>query len=280
VIIDAQIHLWEAHRPDRPWLAEFIGQKIGPQHRSEPLLAPEMLAMMDASGVQRAIVVPPSVCGDEFGNLTALEAARDHPTRFAVMGRFNPQLPDACARLERWLEQPGMLGIRLTFHKPQWIPWLSDGTLDWFWDACDRMRIPVMAYLPYLLDTVPGIVERRPGLTLILDHMACPSGKRDAEAFVEFDKLIALARFPNVSVKTTAVPSYTSAPYPYAPLTPYLRRVFDTFGPRRMMWGSDISKLSCPYQEVLDHFLHELDFLRGEDKEWVMGKACAALLRW
>ncbi len=277
-IVDAQIHLWEAHRPDRPWLPEFIGQKIGPTHRAEPLEAPEMLSMMDSAGVDRAIIVPPSVCGDD--NLTGLEAAQKHPTRFAVMGRFNPQASDASERLETWLTQPGMLGIRLTFHKPQWIPWLDDGSLDWFWDGCERLRIPVMAYLPYLLDKVPAIAERHPGLLLILDHMACPSGKLNAEAFNHFDKLIPLNRFPNVAVKTTCVPSYTTDPYPFPFLKPYLRRVYDAFGPKRLMWGSDVSKLNCTYRESLDHFQYDLAFLGAEDKRWILGETAATLLRW
>lgn len=278
MIIDAQIHLWEAHRPDRPWQPEFIGHKIGPTHRPEPLEAPEMLAMMNAVGVDRAIVVPPSVCGDD--NLTALEAAAKYPDRFAVMGRFNPLAPNARERLETWLSQPGMLGIRLTFHKPHWVPWLDDGTLEWFWDGCERLRIPVMAYLPHLLDKVPAIVERRPGLNLILDHMACPSGKKNEEAFAGFDKLIALARFPNVSVKTTCVPSYTTDPYPFPYVKPYLKRAYDSFGPQRMMWGSDISKLECSYREALDHFLYELEFLGREDLHLVLGATAIKILRW
>jgi len=278
MIIDAQIHLWEAHRPDRPWLPEYIGQKIGPAHRAEPLEAPEMLSLMNAAGVDRAIVVPPSVCGDD--NITALEAAAKHPDRFAVMGRFNPQAADAKRKLETWLSQPGMLGIRLTFHKPLWIPWLDDGSLEWFWDSCVRLRIPVMAYLPDLLDKVPAIVERHPGLTLILDHMARRSGSKDAASFADFDNLLRLKRYANVSVKTTCVPSYSSEPYPFRNLTPYLRRVYDAFGPQRLMWGSDISKLSCSYQQSLDHFQKELDFLTPEDKRWILGGTCSRLLRW
>lgn len=85
---------------------------------------------------------------------------------------------------------------------------------------------------------------------------------------------------PRITSVTPCALSYTSAPYPYAPLTPYLRRVFDAYGPKRMMWGSDISKLDCTYQQALDHFQNELDFLKGADRDWVLGQACAALLHW
>ena len=43
------------------------------------------LKEMDAAGVARVVIVPPSWEGDR--NDLALEAARLHPDRFAVMGR-------------------------------------------------------------------------------------------------------------------------------------------------------------------------------------------------
>src|SRR6185369_4455692 len=107
-IIDSQIHLWEAHRPDRPWPAEsvaspvFVASKGARPHRAEPMGAEEMLSEMDEAGVDRAIIVPPSPVGDD--NLTALEAAARYPDRFAIMGRFNPEARDARSRLESWLE--------------------------------------------------------------------------------------------------------------------------------------------------------------------------------
>ena len=62
---------------------------------------------MDAIGVDRAIIVPPAVVG--FDNRTALDAARDYPKRFAVMGLFDPYAADAPAQLECWLASPACL---------------------------------------------------------------------------------------------------------------------------------------------------------------------------
>ncbi len=284
IITDSQIHLWEAHRPERPWPAEEVGSKVfvaapgARPHREEPLGAEEMVGMMNAVGVTRAVIVPPSPAGDR--NDTALEAVARYPTRYGIMGRFNPVAPNARDSLQSWLRQPGMLGIRMTFHKPQWSSWLTDGSLDWFWGDCERLGIPVMALLPGRLDTVPAIAQRYPGLTLMLDHMARRSAARDDDCFSDLDELLALARFPNVSIKASSAPCYSTQPFPFANLTPYLHRIFDAFGPRRTMWGSDVTRLQCTYAECVQHFLGHLDFLRGNDLEWVMGKAIAALLNW
>ena len=283
-IIDSQVHLWEAHRPDRPWPAEFVGKPVfvasqgARPHREEPLGAEEMLEVMDAASVERAIIVPPSPAGDE--NLTALEAAAKYPQRFAIMGRFNPEAPRARERLETWLEQPAMLGIRMTFHLPKWSRWLEDDTLQWFWNGCERLGIPLMIFVPGLVEKVPAVAERYPGLVLILDHMARKSDLRDDECFADLDKLLDLARYPNLFVKTSAAPCYTTQPYPYANLEPYLRRIYDRFGPRRLMWGSDFTRLPCTYQECLDHFRFELDFLAADDKEWILGRTLSRTLKW
>jgi len=283
-ITDSQVHLWEAHRPDRPWPEEHVNQKVfiaapgARAHREEPLAAEEMIATMDAAGVDRAVIVPPSPVGDQ--NLTGLEAAVKYPTRFGVMGRFNPQAADARGQLEDWLDQPGMLGVRMTFHKSQWSGWLDDGSIQWFWDACERLGIPVMVLVPRLLDRMDAIMRRNPGLTLILDHMARQSALRDDACFADLDELLALARHPNLAVKMSSAPCYSTEPYPFANIKPYLRRIFDAFGPKRAMWGSDYTRLPCTYGECVDHFRHELDFLGAEDKRWVLGETAATLLHW
>lgn len=283
-IVDSQVHLWEAHRPDRPWPAEslgvtsFVAAPGARPHREAPLGAEELLATMDAAGVRRAVIVPPSPVGDQ--NATGLEAAARYPDRFGVMGRFDPTAPGARERLESWLAQPGMLGIRMTFHKPQWSRWLEDATLDWYWAACERHGIPLMLLAPGLLPAFARIAGRHPGLTLVLDHMARRSELRDDACFADLDLLLGLARLPNVVVKASAVPCYSTEPYPFRNLAPYLRRIFDAFGPRRTCWGSDFTRLPCSYLECVEHFRSGLDFLRGEDREWVMGRAIAQWLRW
>lgn len=283
MIVDAQVHLWEAHRPDRPWPPEQVGKPSfvsvpgARPHRPEPLGADELLGMMDRTGIDRAIIVPPSPVGDS--NDTALEAAARFPARFAVMGRFNPEAPDARSMLETWLDQPGMLGIRMTFFKPHWARWLKPGAVDWFWAGCERLNIPVMALAPGLLADIAVLAKRHPGLTIILDHMARQSALRDDACFADLDALLALAQFPNIAVKASALPCYTDDAYPFARLAPYLRRTVEAFGADRIMWGSDLTRLPCSYRECLDH-VRDLPFLTDADRAHILGGTAMRLLRW
>ncbi len=47
---------------------------------------------------------------------SALEAARLHPDRFAVMGRLALEQAGEPRLVADWRKQPGMLGMRFTFH--------------------------------------------------------------------------------------------------------------------------------------------------------------------
>jgi predicted TIM-barrel fold metal-dependent hydrolase len=284
LIIDSQVHLWEAHRPDRPWPAEQIGKPSfvsvpgARPHRPEPLGADELIGMMHKVGVDRAVIVPPSPVGDS--NDAALEAVTRFPDRFAVMGRFNPEADGARERLETWLDQPGMLGIRMTFFKAHWARWLAPGVVDWFWSACERLDIPLMALAFGLMKEIGALAQRHPGLSIIIDHMGRRSTLRDEECFADLDEMLALARLPNIAIKASSLPCYTNDPYPFPKLTPYLKRTFDAFGADRMMWGSDLTRLPCSYRECLDHFTQELPFLSGDDRARVLGGTAARLLRW
>src|SRR5438445_766758 len=125
-IVDAQVHLWKAESPDWPWVPGRQPQL------PEPFTIEKLVPLMDEAGVDRVVVVPPSWPGDR--NDYGLEAARLYPNRFHVMGRIPLKDPSAAARLPKWREQPGMLGVRVTFLGPA-AAWLTDGTADWFWPA-------------------------------------------------------------------------------------------------------------------------------------------------
>jgi predicted TIM-barrel fold metal-dependent hydrolase len=104
LIVDAQVHLWGADTPARPWAP-------GEAHRAQkpyPVTKDMALDGMKEAGVDRVVIVPPSWEGDR--NDLALEAARLHPDRFAVMGRLAIEKPESRVLVDGWKRQPGMLG--------------------------------------------------------------------------------------------------------------------------------------------------------------------------
>jgi len=43
-----------------------------------------------------------------------------------------------------------------------------------------------------------------------------------------------------------------------------------------LFWGTDLSRLPCSYRQAVTLFTEALDWLAGDDLEWVMGRALCA----
>ncbi len=270
-IVDAQVHIWAADSPERPW----PGRATAPQ-KPYPVTKELIIEGMDEGGIDRAILVPPSWDGDR--NDIAIDAVQTYPDRFAIMGRLAVESADA-ADLAALKAQPGMLGARFTFHTDLMRPWLTDGTADWLWSAAEELDIPLMVLVPGSVPALGAIAEQHPRLRLIVDHLALMPGKDDV-AFANLDQVLRLARLPNVAAKASAMPFFTAEIYPFPGLHKYIRQVYDAFGPQRMFWGTDWTRLPCPWREAVDLFTEELPWLTTQDKELIMGRAICEWLDW
>src|SRR5499426_3730374 len=111
------------------------------------------------------------------------------------------------------------------------------------------------------LRDIGKIAERHPGLRLTIDHLGGRGGTttlKDAAAMEHMPELIKLARHPNVAVKATGAPGYCSGPYPFTSMHKYVRQIYDAFGPVRMFWGTDITKMPCSWRQCVTMFTEEL----------------------
>jgi L-fuconolactonase len=274
MIVDSQVHIWAADTPERPWPPGQAARA----HQPVPLTAEGLLQKMDAAGVTRAVLVPPSWEGDR--NDVALAAAHRYPDRFAVMGRISLEAPESRAEFLPLTRTTGMLGLRFTFHTKEQQKLLTGRAADWLWPAAAAARVPLMVHPPHSLHLIDEIAARHPELRLVIDHLGLMRPKLDHEAFANLPELLALARCPNIAVKASAVTDYSGEPYPHPILHGYLRRVFDAFGPKRMFWGSDISRVRHPYRQMITLFTEELAWLGEEDKAWIMGRGLCEWLNW
>ncbi|MGE0538590.1 MAG: amidohydrolase [Dehalococcoidia bacterium] len=266
-VVDAQVHIWSGHTPTRP------------PHRPVPdFTQAELIREMDEAGIDAAVLHPPG--WDPNAPELANEAVRQYPDRLAILGKFPLDRPESRDLIDGWKQQPGMLGLRFTFLDPQPRTWLSDGMIDWLWPAAERAGVPIALLAGDFLPTVGQIAERHPGLKLIVDHLGRVGRTQDEAGFANLDELLALARYPNVAVKATGAPSYSSKPYPYRNIHGYLRRIYDAFGPERMFWGTDITRMPCSWRQCVTMFTEELPWLSASDKDLIMGRALCTWLDW
>ena len=83
-----------------------------------------------------------------------------------------------------------------------------------------------------------------------------------------------------MAIKATGAPSYSSESYPFRNIQPYLHQIYDAFGPERMFWGTDITRMPCSWKQCVTFFTEELPWLSESDKELIMGRAFCKWFDW
>jgi predicted TIM-barrel fold metal-dependent hydrolase len=268
-IVDAQVHIWSS----------AVTPPSGLHRKVSKLTPEEMLKEMDEAGVAAALLHPPG-SWDPIANAYAIEAAKKYPDRFAVLGQFPPNVPENRKLIHGWRNQPGMMGLRWALLSPEQQVWLRNGTLDWLWPAAEKEGLPIAMMGGLFLKEFRAIAEKHPHLKLIVDHCGLNRHGQDEAAFIHLDELVALARLPNVAVKATGAPHYSTQPYPFRNIHDGLHRIFDAFGPQRFFWGTDITRMPCTYRQCVTFFTEELPWLKGNDQELVMGRAVCEWIGW
>lgn len=269
LIVDTQVHIWKAR-----------SHGSHPAHHSQrdSFTKDDLLAEMAVAGVQRAVIAPASFMPKDH----SYEAVREHPQQLAIMDGVALDKSRGTEELAALRRIPGVLGLRLAFHTPQLRASLMDGTADWIWAEAERSGMPISVWAAGVLQKFGEIAGRHPRLRLIIDHLAVDSSTRpkDGVAFAHIEDLVALSKHPNVAVKASGVAGYSSQPYPFKSIRPYLEKVFHAFGPSRMFWGTDLTRMPCSYRQCVTHFTEELPFLSESDKRAVMGEAFCRWVGW
>jgi L-fuconolactonase len=270
-IVDAQIHVWANSSPERPWPPGRVTEA----HRAVPYTADEVIHAMESAGVDRAILVPPSWEGNR--NDVALEAVARFPQRLAVMGRLD--LSEGPISLAHWREQPGMLGVRLTFHREEDRRALAAGFMEPLWREAEAHGIPVMVYAPGSLAAIQDVARRFAGLRIIIDHAGLPLDTTTQNLWARLTDLWPLASQENVFVKASALPCHVVEEYPFPTLQKVVDRLVQRFGAQRLFWGSDLSRLPCPYADLVQFFC-QVPALSAGERAWVLGQGVMNCLGW
>ena len=268
-IIDAQVHIW----------AQTVVPPSGLHRKVEAFTAEDVLKEMDEAGVDAALIHPP-LGWDPNANAVAIEAVKKYPDRFAILGNFPLQDPANRKLIQGWRKQPGMMGLRWPLLLEEHQKWLYDGSLDWLWPAAEKEGLPLAMMGGLFLKKFGEIAERHPKLKMIVDHCGLNRHGRDAEAFIHLNELVQLAKLPNVAVKATGAPHYSTQAYPFRNIQDGLHRIYDAFGPKRFFWGTDITRMPCSYRQCVTFFTEELPWLKGKDLEDVMGRGLSAWIGW
>src|SRR5579859_3562398 len=192
--LDAQVHAYERDHPGRPWL----GTLYGPAE----VTGDQMVAAMDAVGVDAAILVSPFSLY-RYDASYALEVYAAHPERFRLIKPVDPTDPAVADTIAKWADTTGTVGIRV-FLRDDVSSDPADPGINRVLATAAQLSLPVNLACTVRLDQAEQLAARNPDKRLVIDHLGLPQPRvppPPAEPFAELPKLLALAAHRNVAVK-------------------------------------------------------------------------------
>ena len=275
MIVDTHVHVWE------------ISEKypVGPTAPGwnslpdEPGTADELLAEMDAEGVDWTVLVQTSWSTWDNGYIA--DSVTRFPQRFIGHGLIDPQDPDNAEQVRYWMGERGLAGFR--FH-PMYYPeekillTEQNGPM---WEEIGSREAVIQFHLRAgFADQVADIARRYPHLKLLLDHMGYPNIEEDPAAF---QPIVDLARCDNVFLKLSDVAGRSKLGFPYEDVHPFIRILLNAFGSGRMLWGTGYPghhrvKHSWPTLDDELRLVREgVPFLSESDREAILGRTAAGI---
>ena len=241
--IDSHHHFWRPARGDYAWLRADV-PALAPLVRD---FLPEHLApLLQAHGVQQTVLVQAADSEAETDFMLELATAND--VVGGVVGWVDLSSPDAVASIERMARHPRFKGVRPMLQDLRDDDWIAHMPRPDAVQALVRLglRFDALAQ-PRHLSSLIHFLKEWPQLPVVIDHAAKPPlGARDSEAFAIWRKhMNALAALPQVCCKFSGLwgesPSSTHGDVDaaVAVVLPVWEQFLESFGPARLMWGSD-----------------------------------------
>lgn len=250
---------------------------------------------MDAVGIDVAIM--------SLGLDWVERAIKAYPDRLVgCVAAHNPGTATPDEYVARLRGTPGIVGFGVPFSfwkTMQLVETQTSGKNDPFFAAAEKRGLPIFLGAQGNARHIVPIAEKHPHLQIVLNHLGLPSRPPMAlvttNVWETLPDLLALARYPNVALKFTGVTSLSKERWPYRDLWPNLLKIVKAYGPERLMWGSDYTRLRMakgaidhegPRHEWAGtlsenlHFLLDTNELSTSDKEKMFALTARRLLPW
>lgn len=254
MILDSHVHVWVQKPEIYPWQA--IGGYV-PQNEAS---AEMLLSVMDAAGVDGAVLVQPTPYG--WDNRYLMDCVKRYPDRFRGVCLVDPLAASGAQALQRLVEEEDMRGVRINWTLQPDAVWQTNPHHRVVWETARDLGVPVCLQMTAQNFGLLGELAREyPQVKIVVDHLGRPVlGEQPASpSFVVF---LELARLDNIYIKLSGLNYYSEEKAPYQDVWPLLQAVCREFGAARCMWGSDFPFVQehWSYAELLATVQNKLQF--------------------
>jgi predicted TIM-barrel fold metal-dependent hydrolase len=275
--VDAHSHIWPPDVDKYPLAPGKTKKDLDPPSFTDE----ELMKVARPEGVGRVVLIQHSVY-HLWDNSYLLDAVKRHPKIFRVQGMVDDHQADPGAAMKKLLPL-GVTGFRITpfvrgkDEQPKWLD--TPGMAEMWKTAAETRQAMCPLINPADLPGLDAMCATHPDTPVVVDHFA----RVGADGTIRDDDVKALcnlARYKHTHVKVSAFYALGKKKPPYDDLVPMIRRLVDSFGPKRLMWASD-----SPYQlqgvntykASIGLVRDRLDFLSKADREWLLARTAEAV---
>jgi L-fuconolactonase len=238
-LIETHIHLF-AGDPRFPYNSASYTPK------PEPVEAYVKFAQV--AHIEHAVIVHPEPYQDDHRYLEYCFAHEPSPGFFKGTCLFDPIDPETPRRMQALVKRsPGRI-VALRIHETHEAGTLSTTSglirdrdlknpqMAVTWRAAHELGLAIQIHcIPHYAVAIGELASKFPQTPVIIDHLARP-GQGTAE---EYEQVLKLGQIPRVYMKytTTGVASASKQPFPHLDAKPLVKRVYQAFGPDKILWG-------------------------------------------
>lgn len=264
--VDAHSHIWSTDLTKYPLRDHQAADVLQPRSFTDD----ELMALATPQGVGRAVLIQ-HYPHHGYDNSYLIDTWKKHPDRFRIVGQIDQSQPHV-DQLMRKMLQTGVTGFRIGPRAEQ-PDWLAGDGMKLMWKTAAETRQSMCCLInPSNIRETGEWCQKYPDTPVVIDHFA----RIGADGTIhdkDLQDLCGLASHKLVRVKISAYYALGKKRPPYHDLVPMIKRLFEAFGPDRLMWASD-----CPYQLtepntyaasialIRDH----IDFVSPEERQKVL----------
>lgn len=233
MIIDAHQHFWQLSRGDYPW----PNADVAPIFRD--FLPADLAPLLQRNGIRQTILVQAT---DTLAETEFLLTLAEQNTLVAgVVGWVDLARSDAISHIDRLRQDPHLKGLRPMLQNIAETDWILHPDVQLAVAHLENVGLCFDALVqPRHLRTIATLAQTFPRLKIVIDHAAKPAILGGADAGDDWRNGMAqLAAFKNVHCKISGLATEAGPDWSVAGLQPVVDHLLDSFGPARVMWGSD-----------------------------------------